>query len=124
MPTEQNSPDEKYVNSTEFGYLTSESGPFGLYERRSKRLQTDTEDNVYHILSLFNTSATEMHLVGPSFLQSPDSVVEELLWSPYVIGADIIFLPCDFYLLSSFFRRLISAVGDWMSTILPHMVWP
>ena len=25
---------------------------------------------------------------------------------------------------SSFFPRLISAVGDWMSTILPHMVWP
>ena len=25
---------------------------------------------------------------------------------------------------SSFFRRLISAVGDWMSIILPHMVWP
>jgi len=49
-----------------------------------------------------------------------------LLWPPYVIGADIIFLPCDFYLLSSssFFPRLISAVGDWMSTILPHMVWP
>jgi len=35
----------------------------------------------------------------------------------------IIFLPCGFY-LSSFFPRLISAVGDWMSTILPHMVWP
>ena len=29
-----------------------------------------------------------------------------------------------FFLLSSFFPRLISAVGDWMSTILPHMVWP
>jgi len=30
-----------------------------------------------------------------------------------------------FLLLSSFlFPRLISAVGDWMSTILPHMVWP
>ena len=27
-------------------------------------------------------------------------------------------------LLSSFFPRLSSAVGDWMSTILPHMVWP
>jgi len=27
-------------------------------------------------------------------------------------------------LLLSFFPRLISAVGDWMSTILPHMVWP
>jgi len=30
------------------------------------------------------------------------------------------------FLLSSsiFFPRLISAVADWMSTILPHMVWP
>jgi len=27
-------------------------------------------------------------------------------------------------LLSSFFHRLISAVADWMSTILAHMVWP
>jgi len=29
-----------------------------------------------------------------------------------------------FLLLSSFFPRLISAVTDWMSTVLPHMVWP
>ena len=30
------------------------------------------------------------------------------------------------FLLSSFFfiPRLISAAADWMSTILPHMVWP
>ena len=27
-----------------------------------------------------------------------------------------------FFLL--FFRRLISAAADWMSAILPHMVWP
>jgi len=26
------------------------------------------------------------------------------------------------FLLPIFFPRLISAVGDWMSTILPHMV--
>jgi len=26
------------------------------------------------------------------------------------------------FLSSSFFLRLISAVGDWMSTILPHMM--
>jgi len=39
-----------------------------------------------------------------------------LLWLPYVIGHTIIFLPCGFY-LSSFFPHLISAVGDWMSTI-------
>jgi len=48
---------------------------------------------------------------------------DEFLWSPYIKGQTIIFLPCDFY-LSFFFPRLISAVGDWMSTILPHMVWP
>jgi len=30
------------------------------------------------------------------------------------------------FLLSFFFflPHLISAVGDWMSAILPHMVWP
>jgi len=26
--------------------------------------------------------------------------------------------------VSSFFPRLISAITDWMSTTLPHMVWP
>jgi len=38
--------------------------------------------------------------------------------------ADHYILPFDFYLSSFFFPRLISAVGDWMSAILPHMVWP
>jgi len=35
-------------------------------------------------------------------------------------------LHCDFFLLllSIFFPRLISAAADWISTILPHMVWP
>jgi len=28
----------------------------------------------------------------------------------------------SFFLL--FFPRLISAVADWMSAILPHMMWP
>ena len=47
------------------------------------------------------------------------------LWSPYVIGTPYIFSSCFFLLLSSFFfPRLISAVGDWMFTILWHMVWP
>jgi len=31
------------------------------------------------------------------------------------------FLSSFFYL---FFHRLISAAADWMSTILPRMVWP
>jgi len=29
-----------------------------------------------------------------------------------------------FLLSFFFFSRVISVVGDWMSTILPHMVWP
>jgi len=28
------------------------------------------------------------------------------------------------FFLSFFFPRLISAVADWMSAILAHMVWP
>jgi len=32
-----------------------------------------------------------------------------------------IFAVVSFFL---FFPRLMSAVGDWMSAILPHMMWP
>jgi len=51
------------------------------------------------------------------------------LWPPYGIKQVITFLPCGFfYLLPSFFfrsfPRLISAVADWMYTILPRIVWP
>jgi len=50
-----------------------------------------------------------------------------LLRPPYGIGQAIICSSCRLFYLSSsssFFPRLISAVADWMSTILPHMVWP
>jgi len=62
-----------------------------------------------------------MHMLGNTF---KDCCV--LLWLPYVIGQAIIFLPCGFCLSSFFlfFPHLISAVGDWMSIILRHMVWP
>jgi len=46
-----------------------------------------------------------------------------LLWPPYVIGQAIIFCPVV-SIFFFFFPRLISAAVDWMSTILPHMVWP
>ena len=46
------------------------------------------------------------------------------LWSPYGIGRPYIFSSCFFFFFFLlFFPRLISAVGDWMSTILRHMVW-
>jgi len=44
------------------------------------------------------------------------------LWPPYVVG-QAIYIFILWYLLL-FFPRVISAVGDLMSTILPHMVWP
>jgi len=47
---------------------------------------------------------------------------------PAWLGHTIIFSPCGFifsFFLSIFFSpRLISAVADWMSAILLHMVWP
>jgi len=46
------------------------------------------------------------------------------LWPRCVADADIIFLPCYFFLSSFFIPRLISAAADWMSTILLHMPWP
>ena len=45
--------------------------------------------------------------------------VARFLWLPCVADADIIFLSCFFFL---FFRRLISAVAEWMFTILRHMM--
>ena len=59
----------------------------------------------------------------------PLLVGHSYLWPPCVADADILFLPCGFFLSSIFFYlffipRLISAAADWMSTILLHMVWP
>ena len=51
------------------------------------------------------------------------SVRYRLLWPPYGIGQPTIFCPVVSFDLS-FSPRLISAVADWMSTILLHMVWP
>jgi len=50
------------------------------------------------------------------------SLASSSLRPPCVSDADVIFLSCFFFLLS-FFRRLISAAADWMSTVLLHMVW-
>jgi len=45
------------------------------------------------------------------------------LWSAlYGIGQTIIYF--HVVVCSSFFPRLTSAAADWISAILPHMVWP
>ena len=49
--------------------------------------------------------------------------IDSLLWPPCIADADIIFLSCFYLSFFLFFPRLLSAVADWMSTILRHMVW-
>jgi len=47
------------------------------------------------------------------------------LWPPCIAGCGhIYFHPVVSSFFLFLFPRLISAVGHWMSTILPHMVWP
>jgi len=48
--------------------------------------------------------------------------IDVLLWPPCVADADTIFCSCGFFFL--LFPRLFSAVADWMSITLRHMMWP
>ena len=89
-----------------------------LYCRGDRFLQ------LYHELNLpFNCSIEAINKAVFSHF-SHMCTVSDFLWSTYAIGQTIIFLPYDFNLSFFVFPRLILAVGDWMSTILPHMVWP
>jgi len=49
--------------------------------------------------------------------------VLHLLWLPCIADADIIFSSCGFFFFLLFFHRRVSVITDWMSTILPHMMW-
>ena len=53
-----------------------------------------------------------------------EHMLRNYLWSPYGIGRPYIFSCCGLFFFLLFFPRLISAAADWMSAILPHMVWP
>jgi len=71
--------------------------------------------------------STRVGRMKPRQCDLMSSYFDHLLWPPCVADADIIFSSCGFFLsffLSFFFfiPRLISAVADWMSTILPHMI--
>jgi len=59
----------------------------------------------------------------------PSSAEAQVIWGGTVNRLLIMdraghYIFAQWFLVSSFFPRLISAVVDWMSTILPHMVWP
>jgi len=54
-------------------------------------------------------------------LEIADKVTDVFLWSPLRSnGQTIMFYSCGFLLLLLLFRRLFSAVADWMSTTLPQ----
>ena len=55
-------------------------------------------------------------------LNDPERRNGRYLWSPYGIGQTIYIFMLWFVLF--YFPRLISAAADWMSAVLPHMVWP
>jgi len=68
-------------------------------------------------------------MAGRLFVQQPPKKGKGSrgsLWPPYEIGGPLYFCPVVTIFVSfflSFFPRLISAAGDWMSTILPNMLW-
>ena len=80
---------------------------------------------IMFVFSLYNVPRAIRISLRQDIIQGDQSCCR-LLWPPYVIGGPLYFCPVVsiFYLLSFFFPRLISAAGDWISTILPHMVWP
>ena len=96
-----------------------------LQETQLRVCMQDTANANYSGL----TPQTFTRIVGSELYRFLFLVFSLILWSPYVLGQAIIFLLCGFFFYlsffyPSFFPRLISAVADWVSTILPHMVWP
>jgi len=134
-----------YLESTDSGtiemlLLTNTQTPPPLPTMRSFRNKVNwwrgsSIPSVMYDVSHVSVIKTQSHLISYKTWCSSSS----LLWSPYVIGQTIIFSSCFmvalcnrktiyifmlWFVLSSFFYRLISAIGDWMFTILWHMVWP
>jgi len=83
--------------------------------------------NLLRVLHLSAGQCPGAHNAWDNHFFAVTSPNVDWLWSPYVIGQTIIFSCCGLFfllLLLLFFPRLISAATDWMSAILPHMVWP
>ena len=74
------------------------------------------------IATLVRRALTEVRTV-PVLLVILLVVVMVALWNRADHYIFMLFLLSSFFFLF-LFPRLISAVRDWMSTILPHMVWP
>jgi len=101
--------------------------------------------NVYHVVPLGTEVDISPHCItrGPSSPRQRGTAAPALFSAHVYYGQTVAHLSycralimvalCNradhyifilFLLSSSFFPRLISAFGDWMFTILWHMVWP
>ena len=93
-------------------------------------MQSETGFPSSHQLKSYVASKSFLKLAARAVLSADAGLLvmfvnNKLLWSPYGIGQTVIFSCCGlFFFLLFFFPRLISAAADWMSAILPHMVWP
>jgi len=57
-------------------------------------------------------------------MHCPSPGYGRLIWNRTDHYIFILWFLLSFFFLSFFFPRLLSEVRDWMSAILPHMVWP
>jgi len=84
----------------------------------------NNDDNLQCMISTSVTITTTLFLLKCQPISSYTKVlmIGLFLWPSYVTGQAIYIFTLSFVL--SFFAHLISAVADWMFTILAHMVWP
>ena len=86
---------------------------FSVVSRLEGRLEPNTGNTLQPVLMVLTPSAITLLKVNwkfprkGSFFQKMQKNLN-FLWSPYVIGQTIIFLPCDFYLSSFFFFLALS----------------
>jgi len=69
------------------------------------------------------TAVLSRFVPSPGWMSHKATKPGSIYGRPMEQGRPLYFCPVvtSFFL---FFPRLISAVADWMSTILPHMMWP
>ena len=76
------------------------------------------------VISLHAQCSRVLRCAFDAFTQGRTPLVMAALWNRAGHYIFALWFLSSFFLSSSFFPRLISAVGDWMSAILPHMMWP
>ena len=90
------------------------------------RLEVVSTDPVVYPITTFFLPNEERYVADSHIItvKVKDGLLQRL-WPPCVAGT-LYFCPVvSFFFLSIFsFPRLISAIADCMSAILPHMVWP